>query len=323
MNVQSNVKSLFSKRGFLFYNSIYGPNPGFTDYGPNGCAMARNLTNIWWRTIVQQNQNVTGYEGSTFIGRDVMRAWPEHRRVLSTTQGVVDTTDVAIETVLSKKDLPDDKLRELLKDKLSILHLRPSAIHSVLGNFHSIISAASPKLPFGVAQTGTCFVPGRVDSEQSEQKTNTTHSPAASEETHLDLTIFLPGHSREASVAWTNAFADSRLCWWQSLLINTPSRVTLNKTEKATTVTYESPSTGERLVLETVELLDDNVLEAHRQALKGKAKFMILNQKGIALEKPHVLHTHSSIAHCVNALALDALGDRADEGTCCLTYTCC
>eukprot|EP01134_Creolimax_fragrantissima_P003419 CFRG3419T1 len=311
MDLRRTVRALLSKRGFLFDGSIYGPNPAFVDFGPYGCALARNLTKIWWRSTVQTNPNIYGYEGSTFVSRDSLRAWPGGKQALSAAQGVIDTTDVAIKTILHNPEMPRDELRELLKDRLSILHLRPSAIYSVLGNFHSIISATSPKLPFGVAQAGTVFaINSGLDVRSMTTKPDTSVSnnffPVATEETHLDLTYFVSGKARSKTRIRLQFYAEERLAWWRSL-VNTPTTVRLSREGKDSYVITYSISDCLVNTLETIDLLDDDVLEQHRNASTGKSNFMALDARGLTLEKPHVIRSVSAIGECLETLFMDGL----------------
>src|SRR3954447_25231470 len=59
------IVSLCKRRGFIFQSSeIYGGLNGSWDYGPLGVELKRNLKNHWWRTMVQERDDVVGLDGA-------------------------------------------------------------------------------------------------------------------------------------------------------------------------------------------------------------------------------------------------------------------
>src|SRR5947207_14225088 len=59
------IVSLCKRRGFIFQSSeIYGGINGFWDYGPLGAELKRNVKELWWRSMVQQREDVVGLEAS-------------------------------------------------------------------------------------------------------------------------------------------------------------------------------------------------------------------------------------------------------------------
>lgn len=64
--------SLCKRRGFIFPSSeIYGGHAGFFDYGPLGIEMKRNITNLWWRTMITSHQNMVGLDSSIITHPEV------------------------------------------------------------------------------------------------------------------------------------------------------------------------------------------------------------------------------------------------------------
>src|SRR5512141_1191697 len=70
-----NVVSLAKRRGFVFpCGEIYGGTRSAWDYGPLGVELKDNIKRQWWKSIVQQRDDVVGGLGPR---RDVQR--PAHR----------------------------------------------------------------------------------------------------------------------------------------------------------------------------------------------------------------------------------------------------
>ena len=69
------IVSLAKRRGFIFASSeIYGGLKSAYDYGPLGTELKRNLTQLWWRHMVQGRENVVGLDASIFMRPEVWQA---------------------------------------------------------------------------------------------------------------------------------------------------------------------------------------------------------------------------------------------------------
>ena len=67
--------SLCKRRGFVFQSSeIYGGIGGFWDYGPLGVEMKNNIKRDWWRSMVQERDDVVGIEASIIMNPRVWEA---------------------------------------------------------------------------------------------------------------------------------------------------------------------------------------------------------------------------------------------------------
>ena len=59
------IISLCKRRGFVFQDSeIYGGLASSYDYGPLGVTLKRNITNAWWRAMVEQRDDIEGLEAA-------------------------------------------------------------------------------------------------------------------------------------------------------------------------------------------------------------------------------------------------------------------
>jgi len=62
------VVGLCKRRGFVFQSSeIYGGLKSAYDYGPLGVELKRNIMNEWWRTMVQEREDVVGLDASIIM----------------------------------------------------------------------------------------------------------------------------------------------------------------------------------------------------------------------------------------------------------------
>ena len=68
------IISLCKRRGFIFQSSeIYGGMAACYDYGPLGVELKRNVRDAWWRSMVQERDDVEGIECSILMHPDVWR----------------------------------------------------------------------------------------------------------------------------------------------------------------------------------------------------------------------------------------------------------
>ena len=71
-DVMEKIVSLTKRRGFIFPGSeIYGGIGGIYDLGPLGVELANNIKKAWWKNIVQDRDNVVGFDSSILMSRDV------------------------------------------------------------------------------------------------------------------------------------------------------------------------------------------------------------------------------------------------------------
>lgn len=189
------IASLCKRRGFIYQGSeIYGGLAGTWDYGPLGAQLKRNITNLWWKTFVEDREDMYGIDTTILMNPKVWQA-----------SGHVDTfTDPLIEDIKNKKRYRLDHLLEengiehvdtmnleqmaqLVKDRgirspdgnelgspaqfnmmfkthvgpvmndESVAYLRPETAQGMFTNFKNIVDTFSPDMPFGVAQIGRSF----------------------------------------------------------------------------------------------------------------------------------------------------------------------
>lgn len=189
------IVSLCKRRGFIYQGSdIYGGLAGTWDYGPLGTALKRNITNLWWKTFVDDRDDMYGVDTTILMNPKVWVA-----------SGHVDTfNDPLIEDVKTKKRYRLDHLLEdageegvekltldemvalvkekgikspdgnelgnpakfnllfqtsvgAVEDETSKVYLRGETAQGMFVNFKNIVDSFYPDLPFGVGQIGRSF----------------------------------------------------------------------------------------------------------------------------------------------------------------------
>ncbi len=175
MNDKMNkIISLCKRRGFVFPSSeIYGGFAGFWDFGPLGVAMKNTIKSLWWRNIVNMRSDIYGLDSSVILNPKVWEAsghtgpgFADPLRECKVCHHRFRADDL-------KEDIcpdcggpltPEKKFNILVKtfigpveDTSTQAYLRGETAQGIFINFHNIIDAFHPKLPFGIAQIGKAF----------------------------------------------------------------------------------------------------------------------------------------------------------------------
>src|ERR1700729_2085068 len=67
--------SLSKRRGIVYPSSeIYGGLRASWDYGPLGVEMKNNIKRQWWRSMVQERDDIVGLDSSVILAREVWEA---------------------------------------------------------------------------------------------------------------------------------------------------------------------------------------------------------------------------------------------------------
>jgi glycyl-tRNA synthetase len=169
------ITSLCKRRGFIFQGSeVYGGLAGTWDYGPLGVTLKKNLMDLWWKTFVEDRDDMVGVDAAILMNQKVWQA-----------SGHVDTfTDPLVECSNCHGRFREDKIdtakcpdcgkegtigqaRQFnmmfktnvgpVADDGSISYLRPETAQGIFTNFKNVVDTLYPDLPFGIAQQGKAF----------------------------------------------------------------------------------------------------------------------------------------------------------------------
>jgi glycyl-tRNA synthetase len=224
------IVSLCKRRGFVFPGSeIYGGIGGFWDYGPLGVELKNNIKRAWWRSVVQERDDVVGLDAAVVMNPAVWRA---SGHVTEFTDPMVDCK--ACKRRFKADDLQVDRCPECggeftdarkfnllfrtfvgpVEDDASVAYLRPETAQGIFVNFANVQTTMRKKLPFGIAQIGKAFrneiTPGNFIFRDREFE-------------QLELEFFVrPGTDEE----WHRRWAEERLNWYIGLGVD-PSHLRL------------------------------------------------------------------------------------------------
>ncbi len=190
------LASFCKRTGFVFPSfEIYGGMAGFYDYGPRGVELKNNIKAAWWKSIVQDREDVVGIDAVTV---NHPKVWEASGHVASFTDPLVDCkncksrfradhlakdildadvagSDMKTVTELLKKNsvrCPKCKgeLTEARKYNLmfkthvgpietdeNVAYLRPETAQLIYLNFKLVQDSSRLKLPFGIAQIGRAY----------------------------------------------------------------------------------------------------------------------------------------------------------------------
>jgi glycyl-tRNA synthetase len=232
------VVSLAKRRGFVFASSeIYGGTRSAWDYGPLGVALKDNVRQQWWKTMVQQRDDIVGLDSAVILARDVWAASGHleafvdpltecqscHKRFRA------DHLEEAYEhkhgtppTSLSELNCPNcgnkgtftepKMFNGLMKTYLGptesaegLHYLRPETAQGIFVNYNNVATAARKKPPFGIAQVGKSFrneiTPGNFIFRTREFE-------------QMEMEFFVPPGSDEE---WHEYWLQQRWNWYRDL----------------------------------------------------------------------------------------------------------
>jgi glycyl-tRNA synthetase len=192
------VVSLAKRRGFVYpCGEIYGGTRSAWDYGPLGVELKENIKREWWRSMVQQRDDVVGLDSSVILPR---QTWEASGHVATFSDPLTECQschkrfrsdhlqEEAAEKQSKKSSEPVDpdtidlatlacpncgtrgawteprQFNGLLKTYLGVVedesglhYLRPETAQGIFLNFANVVTSQRLKPPFGIAQTGKAF----------------------------------------------------------------------------------------------------------------------------------------------------------------------
>lgn len=197
MSKMDEVISLCKRRGFVYPGSeIYGGLANTWDYGPYGSALKRNILNLWWKTFIEDRDDMLGLDSAILMNP---RVWEASGHVANFADPLMDCKkcqervrgDKILEehfkeTIagLSNEEIynrvMDAKIpcpkcgkvewtqprafnlmfktyQGVIEDTAEQIYLRPETAQGIFVNFKNILDSMRVRLPFGVGQYGKSF----------------------------------------------------------------------------------------------------------------------------------------------------------------------
>jgi len=215
------IVSLCKRRGFVFPSSeIYGGLASCWDYGPFGVELKRNIKDAWWKTIVQERDDVTGLDTSILMHP---RVWTASGHVDSFADSMVECKSCHLRW--RAEELRDEKCPKCggkltkprmfnlmfktfmgpVEDEASTIYLRPETAQGMFVNFENVVAISRKKLPLGIAQIGKSFrneiTPGNFVFRTREFE-------------HMEMEYFVkPGDDKH----WFDYWVKERFNWYIGL----------------------------------------------------------------------------------------------------------
>jgi glycyl-tRNA synthetase len=176
------IVSLCRRRGFVFPSSeIYGGLGSTYDYGHYGVLTKSNIRSLWFRTMVQERDDIVALDSAIILNP---RVWEASGHVAGFTDPLVDCRTCKLRFRADQLEFascgrkpskrpgetPDCDLTEArqfnlmfetqvgaLQDESSAAYLRPETAQGIFINFKNVTQLARRKPPFGIAQFGKAF----------------------------------------------------------------------------------------------------------------------------------------------------------------------
>ena len=234
--------SLAKRRGLVYPSSeIYGGLRASWDYGPLGVELKNNVKRQWWRSMVQEREDIVGLDSSVILAREVWEASGHvsafvdpltecqscHKRFRADhlveayeakhgrepANGLADLNcpNCGAKGAFTEPRMFNGLLRTYLgpvQDETGLAFLRPETAQGIFINYKNVEQSARRKIPFGVGQIGKSFrneiTPGNFIFRTREFE-------------QMEMEFFVkPGTDEE----WHQYWIDTRLQWYVDLGIN-------------------------------------------------------------------------------------------------------
>jgi len=224
------IVALCKRRGFIFPSSeIYGGVGSTYDYGHYGVLLKSNVKNEWWRSMLQEREDIVALD-SAIIQHP--KTWEASGHLAGFTDPMVDCKtckkrfradhigDAECGKKPSKKpgegsecELTEPREFNLMfettvgpvKEAGSAAYLRPETAQGIFVNFKNVLQFARKKPPFGIAQVGKSFrneiTPGNFIFRTREFE-------------QMEMEFFVPP---EEANQWYEYWCNERLDWYKRL----------------------------------------------------------------------------------------------------------
>ena len=231
--------SLSKRRGFVYPSSeIYGGLRAAWDYGPLGVEMKENIKRLWWRSMVQERDDIVGLDSSVILATEV---WQASGHITGFSDPLTECqschrrfrADHLIEAYEEKRGHPPENgladiacpncgtrgafteprmfnglLRTYLgavEDESGLAYLRPETAQGIFINYKNVLQTSRKKIPFGIGQIGKSFrneiTPGNFIFRTREFE-------------QMEMEFFVrPGTDED----WHQRWIETRLAWYTDL----------------------------------------------------------------------------------------------------------
>ena len=222
------IVALCKRRGFIFQSSeIYGGLASTYDYGHYGVQLKTNVKNEWWRSVVQERDDVVALDAAILM----------HPKTWEASGHLAGFSDPLVQCLGEcKRRWREDHLREAqpegelkcpncggdlseprefnlmfktfmgpVEEDANVVYLRPETAQGIFVNFKNVLQFSRKKPPFGIAQVGKSFrneiTPGNFIFRTREFE-------------QMEIEFFVPP---DEAVKWHEHWMEQRLAWYTEL----------------------------------------------------------------------------------------------------------
>jgi glycyl-tRNA synthetase len=323
--------SLAKRRGFVFPSSeIYGGLGSSYDYGHYGVLMRNNVKAQWWRTMLQERDDILALD-SAIIQHPA--TWRASGHVESFTDPLVDCracklrfrADKLDEAQCGRRpskhpgetpecDLTAPRAFNLLfetrigavRDEGSTVYLRPETAQGIFLNFRHYLQFGRKKPPFGIAQVGKSF---------RNEITTGNFIFRTREFEQMEMEFFVPPGEAER---WFEHWLEQRMGWFTNLGIR-PDHLRLRAHDKDELSHYSRATSDLEYLhpfgwteLEGIANRGDFDLNQHAKASGQKLEYV--DSASGERYVPHVIEPAVGVDRAMLAFLADAYDEDEVEG---------
>ena len=215
------IVSLCRRRGFIFPSSeIYGGLSSCWDYGPLGVELKRNIKDAWWRSVVQERDDIVGLDTSILMHPQI---WAASGHLEEFSDPLVECKNChlrwRVDDLKDKNcpscggELTEPRLFNLMfktfmgpiEEEANVVYLRPETAQGMFVNFQNVVNTTRKRIPFGITQIGKAF---------RNEITTGNFIFRSREFEQMEIEFFVkPGTDEE----WFNYWLEERLNWYVNL----------------------------------------------------------------------------------------------------------
>jgi glycyl-tRNA synthetase len=326
------IVALCKRRGFVFPSSeIYGGVGSTYDYGHYGVLMKTNVKGQWWRSMLQERDDIVAID-SAIIQHP--RVWEASGHLAGFTDPLVDCRACKQrfrqdhldpdELCPAKANLPktEDRRHDLteardfnlmfktqvgpVEETASVAYLRPETAQGIFINFKNVLQFSRRKPPFGIAQVGKSFrneiTPGNFIFRTREFE-------------QMEMEFFVPPAEAQQ---WFEHWLQERYDWYTRLGIR-PEQLRLRAHDADELSHYSSGTSDVEYLfpigwseLEGIANRGDFDLKAHTEHSGEKLEYF--DQATGERYVPHVIEPAAGADRATLAFLVDAYDEEEVDG---------
>jgi glycyl-tRNA synthetase len=325
------IVALCKRRGFVFPSSeIYGGVGSTYDYGHYGVLLKNNVKSAWWRTMLQEREDIVAIDSAIL---QHPRVWEASGHLAGFTDPLVDCRtcgqrfradhlgDLACGRKPSKHpgetdecDLTEARDFNLMfettigpvRESGATAYLRPETAQGIFINFKNVLQFSRKAPPFGIAQVGKSFrneiTPGNFIFRTREFE-------------QMEMEFFVPPAEAQR---WFEHWLSERERWYLELGLR-PDHLRLRPHEQDELSHYSSGTSDVEYLfpigwseLEGIANRGDFDLTQHAEFSGQKLEYF--NQATGTRYVPHVIEPAAGADRATLAFLVDAYDEEEVEG---------